>query len=150
MATFLLIVIVGVLSFIAGRASAPSAPARDKRGRFVKRQPFAWTKPKLPTLAEVRAWLPTPPTWAEVRAGMPTPGPQHVVVLGAVALGIILALTVPPALAPFVALAPLPLGVALGVDIITPKKSNQSWAHLPLSAGWDPSTIMLDDWLEPA
>ena len=132
MATFLFIVIIAILSFVAGRASAPSLPKRDKRGRFVKRKK---TRIVMPTVAEVRAWL-------------PTPGPQHAAVIGAVALGIVLALTVPPALAPFVALAPLPLGVALGVDIITPKKSNQSWAHLPLSAAWDPTDIMWAEWHE--
>lgn len=148
MLTTLVIVIVALISFVAGRATATSAPKRDKRGRFVKRKPFAWPKP--PTASAVRASMRAPLTREQVIEAVRALGPQHAVVLGAVALGIILALAVPPALAPFTALAPLPLGVAWGVSIITPKKSNQSWAHLPLSAGWDPSTIMLDDWLEPA
>lgn len=79
---------------------------------------------------------------------LPTVGPQHLAVLSTAMLGVGLASLCPAALAPFAALAPLPLGVAIGRDIITPKKSTRSWAHLPLTVT-DPAVVMLDDWPEP-
>lgn len=124
MLTIILCLLCAGFGYLVGTRA--HAPRRDKRGRFVKKQ--ARQPLTLPTLPDLR--------------------PQHLAVIGAACVGVGLATVAPPALAPFVALAPLPLGVALGVDIITPKKSNQSWAHLPLSAAWDPSDIMWEEWHE--
>jgi len=124
MFSVILIVIVGVLAFLAGRASArPTPRKRDKRGRFIKAEPpRKFTMPTLPDL-----------------------GPQHLAVFGAACLGIGLAMAVPVAMAPVAMLAPLPVGVAMGRRIITPTKSNLSWSHLPLTT-LDPTDTMWEDW----
>jgi len=128
MLTIILCVITAACAFYLGRVTAPRLPKRDAKGRF----------------------LPTKRKKEKVRRPLTLPdvGPQHLAVLSAAVLGIGLASLCPAALAPFAALAPLPLGVAWGRDIITPKKSNQSWSHLPLSAAWDPAEKMWEDWYE--
>jgi len=127
MLTFILCVLSAACAFYLGRATAPRLPQRDAKGRFVKSKKKARRPLTLPNVDV---------------------GPQHLAVLSAAVLGIGLAALCPAALAPFAALAPLPLGVAWGRDIITPKKSNQSWSHLPLSAAWDPAEKMWEDWYE--
>ncbi len=122
----LIVVIVAVLSFLAGRASArPTPRKRDKRGRFVKATP-----PRKFT-------LPTIP--------LPQFGPQHLAVFGAACIGVGLAMAVPVAMAPVAILAPLPVGVAMGRRIITPTRSNLSWHQLPLTV-LDPTEKMWEDW----
>lgn len=125
MLSFLLVVLVGVLSFLAGRASARPTPRRDKRGRFIK--------------------VPPPRRFAMPTIQLPTFGPQHLAVFGAALIGVGLAMALPVALAPIAMLAPLPAGVALGRRIITPTRSNLSWSHLPLTT-LDPAAKMWEDW----
>ncbi len=125
MLSFLLVVIVGVLSFCAGRASAQPTPRkRDKRGRFIKAPPpRRWTMPTL---------------------RLPDIGPQHLAVFGAACIGVGLAMSLPVAMAPVAVLAPLPLGVAMGRRIITPTRSVRSY-RTDLARGQTTSSIW-EDW----
>jgi hypothetical protein len=126
MLSFLLIVIVAVLSFLAGRASArPTPRKRDKRGRFVKAAPPR--KLSVPTLR------------------LPDIGPQHLAVFGAACLGIGLAMAVPVAMAPVAMLAPLPVGVAMGRRIITPTRSSRCY-RTDLARGPATAASMWEDW----
>lgn len=128
-------IVMCALCFFIGRATAPRAPARDRKGRFVR---------SVPPVQRARAMAKT------LRDSLPTLrlpdiGPQHLAVFGAACLGIGLAMAVPVAMAPVAMLAPLPLGVAAGRRIITPTKSKMSWRHLPLTT-LDPTDTMWEDW----
>lgn len=126
MFTVLLVVLVSLLSFCAGRATArPRTPKRDARGRFIKAP------------ASRRFTLPTLPA-------MPQFGPQHLAVLAAALAGVLLASMAPAVLAPVAFLLPLPIGVAVGRRVITPTRSRRNYAT-DLARGQTTAT-MWEDW----
>ena len=121
----LVLVIVALLSFAAGRATArPKTPTRDKRGRFVKAP------------APRRFTLPT--------IQLPAFGPQHLAVLAAALAGVLLASMCPAAFAPVAVLLPMPIGVGIARRIITPTRSVRSY-RTDLARGQTTSSIW-EDW----
>ena len=125
MFTTLIIVLVAVLSFAAGRASArPKTPLRDKRGRFVK--------------------APAPRRWTMPTLQLPAFGPQHLAVLAAALAGVRLASMCPAAWMPLAVRLPMPIGVGIARRIITPTRSSRSY-RTDLARGQTTSSIW-EDW----